>query len=156
VERDYARPYYEPEPIDERPRPRRSGKKTLLYLVGFFVLGPIVLFGTWWLAVQKTYGKITFSSDAAACTVGGVADKFAAGSTIYGTVILDRGVSVGEELTKIVRNDDVVLTADSFRIVGAGICSSELIDDGHLARGHYHVTYSAGGETLADGTFDVT
>jgi hypothetical protein len=156
VERDFRRPYYEPDPVDERPRPIRSGKKTFLYLFGFFVLGPVVVFGSWYLAVQSTYGKITFSTNAVSCTVSDVATTFPAGTTILGTVILDRGVSVGERLTKIIRDDDRVLVAEQFVISGAGNCSSELIDAGRLPPGHYHVTYEAGGETLAEGVFDVT
>ena len=155
MDRDFARTPWEPEPIDEDKLPRRGWKRALVILVLAFVLGPVVLFGSRILLSKSVSGTVTFSSRAADCATNLGVSAFTAGTPVYATVVLERGVSPGEAFTvRLLRNDAVLSTWD-YVVSGAGNCASEAIDSGTLARGHYRVTYTVGDEVLAAGEFDV-
>ena len=156
MERDFSRPYYEPEPVDEQPRPRRSGKQAALLLLFAFVLGPIVLFGSRLLLANNDVGKVTFGTSNAECSIGGQATSFPHGSIVYGIAVLNRVLGPGETYVVRLRNADVVLWSREYTVTATGACNSELFDLGLLAPGTYRATYEAGAELLADGSFVVT
>ena len=156
MDRDFSRTPWEPEPIDESTLPGRGWKRTLLVLGLAFVIGPLVLFGARLFLTHSISGTVTFSSLASDCASNRGVDTFTAGVPVYATVVLERGVSPGEVFTvRLLRGDDVLSSAE-FTVESAGNCSSDLVDRGTLPAGNYRVTYSAGDELLAEGTFEVT
>lgn len=156
MERDFARPYYEPEPVDESPRPKQSWKRAIIVLLAVLVGVPLITFVPQILLRQAASGKVTFGSSVLECRLDGQSSTFASGAPVYGVVLFERGVSPGDVVTVRLLGGDTELATTSFGVIGAGTCESELFSDGSLPPGLYRVTYSSGDELLAEGSFTVT